>query len=594
MDIKPRKSQKFDDECFSDRKVFPRAIWSDPNFQIMYGTEVKNALSNVCFSDVQNLSMDGVKKYINKLCDDLCSLLHRCVSKCLEVIPQKRKHNSKSWWNTDCFKAKQRNYLFYHIWIECGRPLSGTVFENYKLAKKQYRKICRLAMNNKTILSQQTIGKLFHANKPAQMWNLIRRAKPKSDCNDAISMDTLCQYFSDKFAAPSFCSEELNDADRKIREKYNKLCNNCESRNPNAKTTAISVHKIEKYIKKLNNNCSPGLDGITGEHLKFALNTNLSLYLCHLLSVCIQYGIVPDSFRHGLLIPVIKKSTLNPSEGKSYRPITISVTFSKLLEYYILEECSNHRYSDFQFGFVPQRSTHMATVLAHDILEFTKSQGSSVFLCSLDAEGAFDAIPFSALFDSNDILPDRCWRIMYNWYADINVCLKWRNKMSSRIKIRKGTRQGDLTSPMMFNIFYQKLIEELNISNNGVMINNHKYNALCYADDILLMSTTVTGLQSLIDTAVKHITKKGLRFNPLKTECFIAGKNPFVVTPKWFIGDTPLVIKDSIKYLGTTLGNERGLSHVQARITNSNKAFYSLQGAGLYKNLTDPQVAVQV
>ena len=146
------------------------------------------------------------------------------------------------------------------------------------------------------------------------MWNLIRRAKPKSDCNDAISMDTLCQYFSDKFAAPSFCSEELNDADRKIREKYNKLCNNCESRNPNAKTTAISVHKIEKYIKKLNNNCLPGLDGITGEHLKFALNTNLSLYLCHLLSVCIQYGIVPDSFRHGLLIPVIKKSTLNPSE----------------------------------------------------------------------------------------------------------------------------------------------------------------------------------------------------------------------------------------------------------------------------------------
>ena len=91
------------------------------------------------------------------------------------------------------------------------------------------------------------------------------------------------------------------------------------------------------------------------------------------------------------------------------------------------------------------------------------------------------------------------------------------------------------------------------------MINSHKYNALCYADDILLMNTTVTGLKSLIDTAVKHTTKKGLRFNPLKTERFIAGKNPFVVTPKWFIGDTSLVVKDSIKYLGTTLGNERGL-----------------------------------
>ena len=119
--------------------MFPRAIWSDPNFQIIYGAEVKNALSNVCFSNVQNLSMDGVKKYINKLCDDLCSLLHRCVSKCLKAIPQKRKHNLKSWWNTDCFKAKQRNYLFCHILIECGGPVSGTVFQNYKLAKNQYR-----------------------------------------------------------------------------------------------------------------------------------------------------------------------------------------------------------------------------------------------------------------------------------------------------------------------------------------------------------------------------------------------------------------------------------------------------------------------
>jgi hypothetical protein len=428
-------------------------------------------------------------------------------------------------------------------------------------------------------------------NKSAHMWNLIRRTKPKTECSDAISIGTLCDYFSDKFSAPPSNNAELDSVKRRIEDKYKKISNSESSCND---VVSISVHKIKRYIKKLNNNCSPGLDGITAEHLKQAMNTKLPLYLSHMLSLCVQFGIVPESFRHGLLIPIFKKPTLNPSEGKSYRPITVSVTFSKLLEYYILEECSNHEYSEFQFGFVSHRSTNMAIALAHDIMEYNKSKGSSVFVCSLDAEGAFDTIPFSTLFDCANALPDKCWRIMYNWYTNIYVHLKWNNKLSLPIKINRGTRQGGLTSPMIFNMFYQSLIDELNASEHGIIIDNHKYNALCYADDILLLSTTVTGLQSMINTAVAHITRKGLRFNPQKTECFISGKNPFVPDPQWHIGNTPLAVKDSIKYLGATFGNSRGLSHALSRRTNSNKAFYSLQGAGLYKNVTDPQAAMHI
>ena len=133
-------------------------------------------------------------------------------------------------------------------------------------------------------------------------------------------------------------------------------------------------------------------------------------------------------------------------------------------------------------------------------------------------------------------------------------------------------------------MFYKPLVDKLNSVKRGIVIGNQCYNALCYADDLMVMSTTVTGLQLLIDSAVKHITERGLLFNPGKTECYINGKNPFVSRPKWYIGESELKITDNINYLGVTLDSKRGLSHVELRISKAYKAFYSLQSAGLYSN----------
>ena len=52
----------------------------------------------------------------------------------------------------------------------------------------------------------------------------------------------------------------------------------------------------------------------------------------------------------------------------------------------------------------------------------------------------------------------------------------------------------------------------------GISVDNLKFNVFCYADDLLLASTTASGLQSLIDCADNYITGHGLRFNPCKTK----------------------------------------------------------------------------
>ena len=137
-----------------------------------------------------------------------------------------------------------------------------------------------------------------------------------------------------------------------------------------------------------------------------------------------------------------------------------------------------------------------------------------------------------------------------------NVFLSNGFEVSQKIRIGVGTRQGGLTSPYLFNLFYQDMIEELNNSSGGIRINGVTYNAFGYADDALLVSLTSSGLQNLIDCAVQYVTKFQLSFNPLKTTCLIKGNNPFTRNPCWSINKTELTVKDDLSYLGIKINDK--------------------------------------
>ena len=258
----------------------------------------------------------------------------------------------------------------------------------------------------------------------------------------------------------------------------------------------------------------------------------------------------------------------------------ISTTFSKLLEILILRECGDYEFTDLQFGFVRGRSTTMASALTHDVIDYRVHRGTPVYACALDAEGAFDAIPHAVLFrKAIGTIPDLYWRLLVYWYKDLVVQIKWGQSLSDPINIGIGTRQGGLSSPFLFNLFYQDLVNSLSNMKCGISINCATYNVFCYADDLLLTSTTVSGLQMLINHANSYIMSHGLRFNPTKTECISFGKSK-LIEPTWNLAGTPLVQVDSITYLGVTLSNKPG-DHASARIKSVRKAFYALQGAGL-------------
>ena len=84
------------------------------------------------------------------------------------------------------------------------------------------------------------------------------------------------------------------------------------------------------------------------------------LHLSDLLSTCVIYGVVPDTFSEGILVPILKKPNIGPSGASNYRPLAIWVIFSKLLELYMLDWCDFDIFADPQYGFITERGTNMA------------------------------------------------------------------------------------------------------------------------------------------------------------------------------------------------------------------------------------------
>ena len=101
---------------------------------------------------------------------------------------------------------------------------------------------------------------------------------------------------------------------------------------------------------------------------------------------------------------------------------------SKILEMFILEHCQDYQPSEAQFGFVPGWSTSMATVLANDLGAFCVSQGSPMFCTSLDIESAFNGLPHCViLMKAWKVIPEPIWLLLYNWYTNMYVTVRWNN-----------------------------------------------------------------------------------------------------------------------------------------------------------------------
>ena len=91
----------------------------------------------------------------------------------------------------------------------------------------------------------------------------------------------------------------------------------------------------------------------------------------------LNWRVVTEVFLIGVIIPVLKKSTLNSNAPKNYRPITVGSTHAKLVGNLLVPDDNA---GNTQFGFRKNRGTDIACAFLHDVITIFNEGNSPVVL----------------------------------------------------------------------------------------------------------------------------------------------------------------------------------------------------------------------
>jgi retron-type reverse transcriptase len=143
------------------------------------------------------------------------------------------------------------------------------------------------------------------------------------------------------------------------------------------------------------------------------------------------------------------------------------------------------------------------------------ARGSTVFVAALDISKAFDSVAHDKLFRalSSRGVPNAIIDILRNWYEKLVVNNRWGNSYSNDFVVNNGVRQGSVLSPSLFNLFINIFIVQLRRNNVGCCISNLFMGCILYADDMLLLCPSISGLQCMLDLCVGLGVQLSLKFN---------------------------------------------------------------------------------
>ena len=94
--------------------------------------------------------------------------------------------------------------------------------------------------------------------------------------------------------------------------------------------------------------------------------------------------------------------------------------------------------------------------------------------------------------------------------------------------MNKGVRQGDAISPTLFNIFINdigKIFELEQNCNDPLELTESKIGSLLFADDLIILSKSRTGLQNSLDNLSEYCDKWQLTVNVKKSKTMILQNN---------------------------------------------------------------------
>jgi len=428
-------------------------------------------------------------------------------------IPSVAPHSIKHWWSSDIGNLKKSTQISFSRWRAANKPTTGDLYEKYKSDKKTFRLAVKKRKNE--VRNNINHSLLMALNSSTDLWALWKNKLGKKKIPECVSGATEAGEIAAAFAVhfSGACSNNsIVRSDELLQEFIN--AKTVYKSNDNLFNYVLTVDIVDKAIAKLRLGKSPGADSLSGEHLKHAHPILISL-LTKLFNIMILIEYVPDAFGISTIVPVPKAGKpINMVEG--YRGISLTPVISKIFEQGLLIIFQPFlQTSERQFGFKTGTGCTSAIYAVRQTIEYFVKKTSTVTVCSLDMEKAFDKMNRHALFIKmmNRGCPLTLINLIDGWFKKSVACVRWGEGMSDQFTVNSGTRQGGVLSPALFAVFVNDLLLRLEESNRGCFVHNVCFNAFLYADDLILISLSLQDMDILLDICKNELAWLDMRVN---------------------------------------------------------------------------------
>lgn len=119
------------------------------------------------------------------------------------------------------------------------------------------------------------------------------------------------------------------------------------------------VDEVKMALWRIESKKAPGLDSLTAVILKQDWPV-LAETITHAFNCALRSRVFPSGWKHAALVIIRKGPGKDPTEAKSYRPISLLPVLAKALEHIIvtrIQEDTDSRMSAKQYGYTKNRLT---------------------------------------------------------------------------------------------------------------------------------------------------------------------------------------------------------------------------------------------
>ena len=291
-------------------------------------------------------------------------------------------------------------------------------------------------------------------------------------------------------------------------------------------------------------------------------------------------GVYPSQWTEAIIQPLHKKGDKNSRDN--YRGISLLNVCSKLYSHILSQRLNrwideNDVINESQAGFRKKYSTldHVFTLFA--LVQKQLLYHKKLYVAFIDFRKAFDSVVRVNLWH---VLKKRgIHGKMYNAITSIYHVVKARvragGELSDAFMCPLGLKQGEVCSPVLFSLFINELASEIiSKGKHGVQLIPDLFEILIlmFADDVVLISDSITGLQKQLNVLYETALSLGLVVNLEKSNIIVFRNGGYLsLNEKWFYGRTKMNVVNMYKYLGVILSTKLSFSHMLCDIANKGK-----------------------